>query len=303
MEHNNNTRRAIYLPQSSNRAAFTLIELLVVIAIIAILAAILFPVFATAREKARATQCMSNMKQIGLAILQYTNDYDENLPLGRQQGGAGCSSNGFTVTMGAYVTKVKAFSANSESGNVWQCPDDTVDRGSGNVAQSYTYAVGFTTANDVQVSGLGDFSKAPPYAWVATVVNGCTMDLGAPMGKVRTPATTIAIVEGYYPLNYLGNNAPGMMSPQYDATWAAARSNAQNCVTASSSTSACTTTGLPGHNGGWNYLYCDGHVKWKLPLQTAGDFTKNISMYNSSGTLVMATPSTSRPGGDWLLEQ
>ena len=63
------------------RNGFTLIELLVVIAIIAILAAILFPVFAQAREKARQTQCTNNMKQNALAVLQYIQDYDERFPM------------------------------------------------------------------------------------------------------------------------------------------------------------------------------------------------------------------------------
>src|SRR5215469_3658242 len=61
---------------------FTLIELLVVIAIIAILAAILFPVFAQAREKARVATCTSNLKQFGLSILMYAQDYDESMPIG-----------------------------------------------------------------------------------------------------------------------------------------------------------------------------------------------------------------------------
>ena len=64
------------------RKGFTLIELLVVIAIIAILAAILFPVFAQAREKARAISCTSNMKQLGLSVLMYVQDYDEMYPMG-----------------------------------------------------------------------------------------------------------------------------------------------------------------------------------------------------------------------------
>lgn len=70
-----------FIPTTRKASGFTLIELLVVIAIIAILAAILFPVFAQAREKARATSCLSNMKQLGLGIQMYTQDYDENLPI------------------------------------------------------------------------------------------------------------------------------------------------------------------------------------------------------------------------------
>ena len=64
----------------TGRKGFTLIELLVVIAIIAILAAILFPVFARAREKARAASCMSNLKQLGLALEMYSADYDDLYP-------------------------------------------------------------------------------------------------------------------------------------------------------------------------------------------------------------------------------
>src|SRR5436853_7431745 len=70
--------------KAARRSGFTLIELLVVIAIIAILAAILFPVFAQARESARITSCLSNMKQIGLSWNMYAQDYDETYPLSRR---------------------------------------------------------------------------------------------------------------------------------------------------------------------------------------------------------------------------
>jgi prepilin-type N-terminal cleavage/methylation domain-containing protein len=68
------------IPLRRHTNAFTLIELLVVIAIIAILAAILFPVFAQARGKARQSSCLSNEKQIALSLMQYQQDYDETLP-------------------------------------------------------------------------------------------------------------------------------------------------------------------------------------------------------------------------------
>src|SRR5437879_7509284 len=68
----------------SRRRGFTLIELLVVIAIIAVLSAILFPVFAQAREKARQTSCLSNLKQIGTGYMLYVQDYDEQYPLSCQ---------------------------------------------------------------------------------------------------------------------------------------------------------------------------------------------------------------------------
>jgi prepilin-type N-terminal cleavage/methylation domain-containing protein/prepilin-type processing-associated H-X9-DG protein len=77
------------MPRNRKRA-FTLIELLVVIAIIAILAAILFPVFAQARERARMSACLSNMRQIGSSLMMYAQDYDETLPYIRFHGGGAC---------------------------------------------------------------------------------------------------------------------------------------------------------------------------------------------------------------------
>jgi len=98
---------------------FTLIELLVVIAIIAILAAILFPVFARAREKARQASCLSNIKQIALAGLMYLQDYDERFP------GHGCGwadpwlSNGRTET--CYTAKIYPYTKNIQ---MFKCPSD-----------------------------------------------------------------------------------------------------------------------------------------------------------------------------------
>ena len=106
-------------PIPARRTAFTLIELLVVIAIIAILAAILFPVFARARENARRSSCQSNLKQIGLGILQYTQDYDEYMPVGTTGNGAG----GWVGQVYPYVKSLQIFICPSDYSPTTTFPD------------------------------------------------------------------------------------------------------------------------------------------------------------------------------------
>ncbi len=104
------------------RKGFTLIELLVVIAIIAILAAILFPVFAKAREKARQSACSSNLKQIGLGLMQYAQDYDETMPFlwraaaATDTGATQCSDGVYRTN---WITSVYPYVKNNQ---VFECP-------------------------------------------------------------------------------------------------------------------------------------------------------------------------------------
>jgi prepilin-type N-terminal cleavage/methylation domain-containing protein/prepilin-type processing-associated H-X9-DG protein len=107
------------------RAAFTLIELLVVIAIIAILAAILFPVFAQAREKARQAACLSNLKQIGLALNMYLQDHDEGFPQGNYtvKGGLVTWRQLLEPYIKAGVAGVETNDTAREKKSVWVCPN------------------------------------------------------------------------------------------------------------------------------------------------------------------------------------
>ena len=126
----------------TQRQAFTLIELLVVIAIIAILAAILFPVFAQAREKARSTTCLSNFKQLGSAVIMYIQDYDGNYPLAWYN----TPAYGFDCVLLPYVKNL----------GVYDCPSNV-------------------TAPRLWNGYVTFFKIAPPGIAVALVILACTM--------------------------------------------------------------------------------------------------------------------------------
>jgi len=136
-----------------NRKGFTLIELLVVIAIIAILAAILFPVFAKAREKARQTNCLSNLKQIGNGFMMYVQDYDECYPcvdqstwpgyMLQQYCGEGASDGGNWYKNYTYVSQLQPYIKNLQ---LFKCPSDSgtnVNNVAGSTFTSYWYRVWF----------------------------------------------------------------------------------------------------------------------------------------------------------------
>jgi prepilin-type N-terminal cleavage/methylation domain-containing protein/prepilin-type processing-associated H-X9-DG protein len=122
----------------NRRLGFTLIELLVVIAIIAILAAILFPVFARAREKARQTSCLSNLKQIGLAETMYQQDYDERTASYQSHPGAASDYN-FRAMLEPYMNNDQIWACPSHESSLSYGPNITSVSSNGSTGHSYLY--------------------------------------------------------------------------------------------------------------------------------------------------------------------
>lgn len=266
-----------------NRNAFTLIELLVVIAIIAILAAILFPVFAAAREKARQTTCASNEKQLGLAFIQYAQDYDEMLPVGTYGNLNGGGSDNGNVPYGnrGYGWAGQIYSYVKSSG-VYTCPDDPTSNSSIGVEVSYVYN------NDI----AGSYDLYYP----RSATQGGVGVYGA-MSKLNSPARTVLLMESQTGgFDALVDNAEfgGTSGPNFTTTFPSAVPYFADYNGSGDLVRSCDNvvneynvgqlvTGYPGgasygtwtlgyyltnavtngvHTGGSNYLAADGHVKW-----------------------------------------
>jgi len=213
------------------RRGFTLIELLVVIAIIAILAAILFPVFARAREKARQASCLSNEKQLALATLQYTQDYDERLP-GRYY--AVQADGNTAVRLQPYIMNVQ----------LYECPSWSVSRtytGIGTFLLSYTWPGGDPAHPN---TGTCAVCGRPVSGSNYYPFNGGN---GIKLAAVPTPANTIMICE----LKIGEGGCDKDTTAAYAHFYFDDRANNE-------------ANGV--HNGGGNYAYIDGHVKFqKVP--------------------------------------
>ena len=163
-----------------------MIELLVVIAIIAILAAILFPVFARARENARRSSCTSNLKQIGLGVLQYTQDYDEKLPRAWYGGGPGDSNATDYKWMDAIRPYVK-------STQLFTCPSTPSGLGNGATGQYIPYDApnnaGYGRNN------WGSYAMNSVY-WDSPLNTQGPGNGGMSLSNSNAPATTVWVADG-----------------------------------------------------------------------------------------------------------
>jgi prepilin-type N-terminal cleavage/methylation domain-containing protein/prepilin-type processing-associated H-X9-DG protein len=221
-----------------NRRGFTLIELLVVIAIIAILAAILFPVFARAREKARQTSCLSNMKQIILGIKMYASDYDEENMVDVWQNNAG-----------EWVTWMDPVNPYIKNRELFFCPSapDTP-------STYYAAPAGVTAAYSYCWPAWIPYDY---YNWWNTI-----MFAGFPCGKNYAPNTSrpwghwASLERSIHPA------AAAMVIEGYMATYYPRTRSAFGWPNNTGFSTNPADTNFYRHNGGMNIAFCDGHAKW-----------------------------------------
>jgi prepilin-type N-terminal cleavage/methylation domain-containing protein/prepilin-type processing-associated H-X9-DG protein len=219
-------------PFGTKKLGFTLIELLVVIAIIAILAAILFPVFGRARENARRSSCQSNLKQIGLGVMQYTQDYDERYPM-RYYGGATPlavqNANSWRRQIFPYVKSAQLFLCPSNSNNTGVAEDSV---------PATMAAAGLPGGSPVfyrsyAINGANTFGGTPPSEY----------DRAASLSEIPMTSECILVAEFSQGRPFTGDITNAEWG---DPAWA-----------------------FKGHLGTSNFLFCDGHVKSMKPLATA----------------------------------
>ena len=248
----------------SMRKGFTLIELLVVIAIIAILAAILFPVFARAREKARQTSCLSNQKQIGLGLMMYCQDYDETYPLSylyvNPAAGGSAGYVHWSGMIAPYVKNWQLFVCPSDK-NKGLAPTNAFD----NQAPKISYI-----SNEVLMGRPRSHFKAVTLAQLeapAELAAICEItDNPYAIGGSSGPSGDA--YKSHRPANLTNswNNDSGFAASytQLTADEVEAALAAADAATGmmDESVNHARYMALKRHNGGMNISFADGHAKW-----------------------------------------
>ena len=252
----------INLPNTNlrQRNGFTLVELLVVIAIIAILAAILFPVFARARENARRSSCQSNLKQLGLGLLQYAQDYDETNTRVTYYGGTASSSNcGDSTSLPTRYHWMYAILPYVKSTQVYNCPSGVPRRVYNEDNSSTSYGM-----NAWRYDGGGPFGGGDLAA-----------DASIKLSAIEDPVNTVALAD-----TLGGSGMRGGVCVQDDSTFFRIRDDPSGPDITSHRLLGQISRGLihENHLETTNVLWCDGHVKavkLDLLVKTAsnGDFT------------------------------
>ena len=278
---------------SMKKRGFTLIELLVVIAIIAILAAILFPVFQKVRENARRTNCVSNLKQIGLGVLQYNQDYDERFPMVDFISPSVGGEFRWYNAVGPYIKNGSTYGNGyyNGAGGIWTCPDLPVPQ-PGNYGANWL----------LMPSGVGVGANCNS--------SGCNGWVPPTLAALQAPSDTVMVAEKG--MN-VGNTSELQFQP-WEGMWTAqGGGTAANNYAYSDHVDLNGTTGdcdltpdMTTYGAGpqWNtcdmmpryrhqsntsdFLFADGHVK---SIQRGGiNWYKNIYVQGQYESIIGGSP-------------
>ena len=285
------------LVRCRHAVGLTLIELLVVIAIIALLAAILFPAFARARENARRASCQSNMKELGIGFIQYVQDYDEKFPCGAFPNAAG---EGWGAQVYPYV----------KSTQIYVCPDDQ------SIPYQYDanqYVVSYAYNASIPYPGGWYAANGNPFKGIASLLNATArtvllLESANTSGQITSGKESDRVSPAAWgmPINVAIVSTSGGNSGWYATGFMAGRGGATPTNPAEDPVTMYSTNDDPGgfqysygrHMSGSNFLMADGHVKWLMgdavstglaatlgtDVQGAADCSFSVVSYCAEGT-------------------